>query len=177
MATVSMDILSRPRRLALAMLGVVGGLGIAASVAIGRSDTMPSWVDAICGGVTRMFATPFAGEGARPETIIKPLCCQPLPHVPGKAVTTALVYFPPGAYTPAHRHPGSVSAVVLKGHIRSQLQGTPAETYGATQTWFEPPGTLHLFAENPSATEDAELLATFVADENCGPLTIPEPRS
>lgn len=163
-----------PSRRALGALAIVGAL-FAASIAMTKDKDSIPWVDAICGGVTRMFSTPFAGADARPQTTIKPLSCEPLPHVPGKAITTALVYFPPNAYTPAHRHPGSVTAVVLKGRIRSQMQGTPPQEYAVSQTWFEAPRTLHLFAENPSTTEDAEILATFVADENCGPLTIPEP--
>jgi quercetin dioxygenase-like cupin family protein len=90
-------------------------------------------------------------------------------------LTTAIVAFPPGAYSPAHRHPGSVTAVVLKGTLRSQLAGGLVGTYKPGETWFEPPGALHLLAENASGTEAAELLAIFVADDNCGPLVIPEP--
>lgn len=41
------------------------------------------------------------------------------------------------------------------------------------QTWFEAPGAIHSFAENASATAPAELLAIFVAEDDCGPLTIP----
>jgi quercetin dioxygenase-like cupin family protein len=111
---------------------------------------------------------------ARPGTTVKPLSCERLPNVPGKSITTALVEFPPNAYTPRHRHPGSVTAFVLKGTLRSQLEGSPAGTYTAGQTWFEPPGTVHLFAENASVTEPAELLAIFIADDDCGPLTIPD---
>ncbi len=113
--------------------------------------------------------------GARPSSIVKPLSCEPLADIPGKAVTTVVVTYPPNAYTPAHRHPGTVTAYVLKGTVRSQLGGGAPMLYRAGETWFEPPGTLHVFAENPSATEPAELLAIFVADENCGPLLIPEP--
>jgi quercetin dioxygenase-like cupin family protein len=90
-------------------------------------------------------------------------------------LTTAIVEFPPGAYSPKHRHPGSVTAFVLKGILRSQLAGGPIGTYKPGETWFEPPGVLHLFAENASGTEPAELLAIFVADDNCGPLVIYEP--
>ncbi|TWB09546.1 quercetin dioxygenase-like cupin family protein [Rhizobium sp. ERR 1071] len=110
----------------------------------------------------------------RPQTTVKPISCEPLPNVPGKSITVAVVDYPPDAYTPRHRHPGSVSAFVLKGTLRSQLDGGPAGTYRAGETWFEPPGTLHLFAENISKTEPAELLATFVADSDCGPLVIPD---
>jgi quercetin dioxygenase-like cupin family protein len=90
-------------------------------------------------------------------------------------LTTAIVEFPPGTYSPKHRHPGSVTAFVLKGIVRSQLAGGPIKIYKPGQTWFEPPGVLHLFAENTSGTEPAELLAIFVANDNCGPLVIYEP--
>ena len=112
--------------------------------------------------------------GARPKTVVTPISCEKLPNVPGKSITTVIVEFPPNGFTPRHRHPGSVSAFVLKGTLRSQLEGGPAGTYTQGQTWFEPPGTVHLFAENASTTEPAELLATFVADDDCGTLTIPD---
>ncbi len=111
---------------------------------------------------------------ARPNTVIRPVSCEKLPNVPGKSITTVVVEFPPNGFTPRHRHPGSVSAFVLKGALRSQLEGSPAGTYTRGQTWFEPPGAVHLFAENASTTEPAELLATFIADDDCGPLTIPD---
>ena len=115
-----------------------------------------------------------AAAGARPKTVVTPVSCERLPNVPGKSITTVIVAFPPNGFTPRHRHPGSVRAFVLKGTLRSQLEGGPAGTYTQGQTWFEPPGTVHLFAENASATEPAELLATFIADDDCGPLTIPD---
>jgi quercetin dioxygenase-like cupin family protein len=87
-----------------------------------------------------------------------------------------MVVFPPDGYTPAHRHPGSVTAYVLKGAVRSRLEGGPAITYRKGESWFEPAGILHLYAENASATETAEILTFFVTDENCGPLVIPEPQ-
>ncbi|WP_256676017.1 hypothetical protein [Pseudomonas sp. SCB32] len=55
------------------------------------------------------------------------------------------------------------------------MQGLPARTYGAGETWFEPNGELHLFAENSSPSEPARLLAVIISDEHCGPLVIPEP--
>jgi quercetin dioxygenase-like cupin family protein len=115
-----------------------------------------------------------SGAESRPATAVKPVSCEPLPHVPGKVITTAVVTFPPNAHSPAHRHPGSVTAFVLKGAIRTQLEGGKPMTYEARGTWFEPPGILHLYAENASATEPAELLAVFVADDNCGPLVVYE---
>ena len=113
-----------------------------------------------------------ATAAGRPVTEIKPISCTPLPDIPGKAVTVAVVDFPPDAYTPRHYHPGNVTAFVLKGTLKSQLAGEPPMTYTVGQSWFEPKGAIHLFAENASKTEPASLLAMFVADENCGPLTV-----
>ena len=60
---------------------------------------------------------------------------------------------------------GSVTAYVTKGEIRSQLAGGPVETFGVGQSFFEPPGAVHLVSANASTTEPAELIAIFVADE------------
>jgi quercetin dioxygenase-like cupin family protein len=126
-------------------------------------------------GMGHMMAGATSADMAgRPATTVTPISCQKLPNAPGKSLTLALVDFQPDGYTPRHRHPGSVAAFVIKGTLRSQLEGQPAETYTAGQSWFEPPGTIHLFAENASKTEPAEILATFVADDDCGPLTIPD---
>ena len=126
---------------------------------------------------THMAGTDADGgspAAARPQTIVRLIACEPLPDVPGKKVTTVIVDFPPHAYTPAHRHPGSVQAYVLHGTLRSQLAGGAAITYRAGETWFEPAGVVHRFAENPTA-EPAQLLALFVTDEDCGPLVVMEP--
>jgi len=114
-------------------------------------------------------------QAGRPATTVKEVSCQALPDAPGKSITTDIVFFPPDGFTPTHHHPGSVTAFVLKGVIRSQLSGGSVATYGIGQTWFEPSGTTHVFAENASMAEAAELLAIFVADSNCGPLSIPGP--
>jgi quercetin dioxygenase-like cupin family protein len=151
--------------LAAAVLALLG----LAAVQEGR----PAMVgDAPSGHAHMMGADAGAGAPARPATTVKPPSCEKLPNVPGHSITTALVEFPPNAYTPRHRHPGSVTAFVLSGTLRSQLEGGPVGTFAKGQTWFEPPGAVHLFAENASATEPAQLLAIFVAEDDCGPLTI-----
>lgn len=136
------------------------------------------FVDDICSAVSRpMFASAPAPEGsaaaARPQTSSRVISCEALPNVPGKSVTTVIVDFPPMAYSPAHRHPGSVTAIVLEGTVRSQLAGSPVSDYRSGETFFEPPRTLHLFAENPDPVKPAKLVAVFVTEENCGPLLLP----
>ena len=145
--------------------GLIGVLGLCtlACLALVEARVLPPVL---------MASGTATGAMVRPKTNVTVISCERLPNVPGKSITTALVAFPPDAFTPRHRHPGSVTAYVLKGSVRSQLMGGPAETFAAGQTWFEPPGTIHLFAENASATEPAELLAIFVADDDCGPLTV-----
>ncbi|WP_407158278.1 cupin domain-containing protein [Bradyrhizobium sp. STM 3557] len=88
-----------------------------------------------------------------------------LPNVPGKRVTVVRVSYGPGGFTPPHRHGGSVTAYITKGEIRSQLRGGPVETFVVGQTFFEPPGAIHLVSANASNTEPAELIAVVVADE------------
>ncbi|RAZ91922.1 cupin domain-containing protein [Mesorhizobium hawassense] len=134
-----------------------------------RAINAPGGMDA---HVHVMAADAGEGAAARPTTVVKPLSCEKLPNVPGHSITTALVEFPPNAYTPRHRHPGSVTAFVIKGALRSQMEGGPAVAYTEGQTWFEAPGAIHAFAENASVTAPAELLAIFVAEDDCGPLTI-----
>ena len=144
----------------------------------GDRQEAAQWLAEVCSSVARpMFSSAQAPAGsgaeARPAVSSRVLSCEALPNVPGKSVTTVLVDFPPLAYSPAHRHPGSVTAVILEGTIRSQLGGGPVGTYKTGETFFEPPRTLHLFAENPDPVRHARLLAVFVADENCGPLVLP----
>lgn len=158
---------------------VLGSLAVAAAIALAAiAISRPSPPDVVAHRhdqhVTMTAGSGASGAIARPVTVVRVLSCNPLPNVPGKSITTALVTYPPDAFTPAHRHPGSVMAFVVSGTLRSQLNGGPIDTFRAGEAWFEPPGTLHSFAENASTTEPASLLATFVADDNCGPLVIPE---
>lgn len=88
-----------------------------------------------------------------------------LAHVAGKTVTVEIVEFPPLAFAPEHHHAGSVTVYVLAGTVRSQIAGQPAMDFHAGQSFFEPAGAVHLFAENPSATEPAKFMAIHIADD------------
>lgn len=144
-----------------------------ATLAIIPSDSMPSWLATICSTLPGAAPDQAALSAGRPATTVHPLSCEPLPNVPGKSVTTAIVDFPPRAFTGAHRHPGSVTAYVIEGVVRSQMEGTPAADYRSGQTWFEAPYALHAFAENPDPQRPAKLLAVFVTDTGCGSLVLP----
>lgn len=89
-----------------------------------------------------------------------------LPNVPGKRITVTVVSYAPGQKSGSHHHPGSVVGYVLSGAIRSENSETgPAKVYKAGESFFEPPGSIHLVSENASETEPARLLAVHVADD------------
>jgi quercetin dioxygenase-like cupin family protein len=156
----------------LAALASIVALSVLAAQQAGGSLAPPGHHHAMMDA--QMNANHSSAQSGRPATVVTPVSCQRLSNVPGKSITTALVDFPPNAYTPRHRHPGSVTAFVLKGILNSQMEGEAVGTYGVGRTWFEPPGAVHLFAENASMTEPAQLLAIFIADDDCGPLTTPD---
>jgi len=92
-----------------------------------------------------------------------PLTTQAISTDPGQSLTAVVVELAPGAKVPSHHHAGIVFAYVLEGTVRSQLDRGKVVTYHAGQSWTEPPGTEHTLTENPSHTQPARLLATFIA--------------
>ena len=157
----------RGHGLAAVSLALIGFAAVGAALGLAGTAHTP----AVSHGAVQMAAA-GGDAAARPRAQQQPIACEALPNVPGKSITTVLVSFPPNAFTPRHRHPGSVTAYVLKGTLRSQLNDGAIGTFGTGGTWFEPPGTIHSMIENPSPTEPAEIMAIFVADSDCGALTI-----
>ena len=97
---------------------------------------------------------------------VKPVLAQTLPNVPGKSLTAVIVTYAPGGKSVKHHHAGSVFVFVLSGAVQSESSATgPVKVYKAGESFFEPPGSEHLVSENASATEPANLLAVFVADD------------
>jgi quercetin dioxygenase-like cupin family protein len=150
-----------PKRLNMqpTWLSVIAGLACAVAIA----KALPVAGDAISGALGPMCAT--ASAAGSPLDKVEPVDSYPLPNVPGKRVTVVRVIYGPGGFSRPHRHAGSVTAYITKGEIRSQLAGGPAEIFKVGQSFFEPPGATHLVSANASATEPAELIAVFVADE------------
>jgi quercetin dioxygenase-like cupin family protein len=140
----------------MAMLG-----GLACAFAISRA--LPATMDAISTTIAPLCVT--SANAASSGDSIELITSQALPNVPGKRVTVVRVSYGPGGSSRPHRHAGSVTAYITKGQIRSQLGGGPVETFQVGQSFFEPPGSTHLVSANASATEPAELIAVFVADE------------
>ncbi len=136
-------------------LAVVAGL--ACALALARA--LPATINAVSEMTAPLCATNSS------QNRVDVIDSYPLPNVAGKRVTIVRVFYGPGGFTPPHRHSGSVTAYITKGQIRSQLGGGPLETFTVGQTFFEAPGSTHVVSANASATEPAELIAVFVADE------------
>jgi quercetin dioxygenase-like cupin family protein len=119
------------------------------------ANTLP-WI--FCSNSNSEATTP------RPRSLVKTLRSEPLVTARGKHVTAQLVHLPPRAFSPRHVHGGDVTAYVLNG------TGLPAADFHAGEMFYEPYGTTHVFLENPSATESADVLAITVHDEGA-PLT------
>ncbi|UCI09197.1 hypothetical protein [Mesorhizobium sp. B1-1-8] len=110
-----------PRSLApLGVTAIAAGLLGIAVVQHNRAITASGGMDA---HIHMMGADAGQGATARPTTTVKPLSCEKLPNVPGHSITTALVEFPPNAYTPRHRHPGSVTAFVIRERCARRQSG------------------------------------------------------
>ena len=103
---------------------------------------------------------------------------QSLPNVPGKSLRVVVVDYAPGGSSPAHTHAKSafIYARVLKGSIRSAVNGGPPRVYREGEAFQENPGDQHSISENASRTEPARLLATFVVDTADTELTTPAVR-
>jgi quercetin dioxygenase-like cupin family protein len=123
-------------------------------------------------GLPWIFCSTPSGSaaGPRPRPVVKTLGSEPLAGTRGKYVTTQLVHLPPAAFSPRHVHGGDLTAYVLKGVVRSEHAGLPAADFRAGEIFYEPYGTTHMFIENPSSTEGADVLAITVHEEGA-PLT------
>jgi quercetin dioxygenase-like cupin family protein len=158
MFAVSTARLDRPDFRPLVMAVVAG---LACAFALGKA--LPTMIDAASTAIAPLCAS--SAQAGSPEDKVELIGSYALPNVPGKRVTIVRVFYGPGGFTRPHRHAGSVTAYITKGEIRSQLGGGPVETFAVGQSFFEPPGSTHLVSANASATEPAELIAVFVADE------------
>ena len=155
-----------PLRLSLAVVAAI-------ACTVATAKILPAKMDAIS-----EFPLPIcAADAASGSSLnkVEVVSSHALPDMPGKRVTVVRVTYGPGGFTPPHRHGGTVTAYITKGRIRSQLQGGPVEVFDVGQSFFEPPGTIHLVSANASNTDWAELIATFVADEGVQLTTLIDP--
>ena len=153
-------------RLSVAVLATI-------ACAVAGASTLQANIDAISEQPVPICAAD-ASSGSSLDKV-EVIGSHALPDMPGKRVTVVRVTYGPGGFTPPHRHGGTVTAYITKGRIRSQLAGGPLEIFEVGQSFFEPPGAIHLVSANASTTDWAELIAVFVADEGAQLTTLIAP--
>ena len=97
----------------------------------------------------------------RPSSTVRVLRTEAVGDGSDRRVTTLLVSFPPHAFTPRHVHGGALTAYVLSGRVRSQLDDGPVAELQQGDTFHEAVGTIHSFIENPG-DEPASVIATVI---------------
>jgi quercetin dioxygenase-like cupin family protein len=102
---------------------------------------------------------------------INTLLSKDLTGSPGKELTMVTVDYLPGAVDPVHTHNAHAMVYVLEGSVVMQVEGKPAVTLTAGQTFYEQPGDVHTVARNASNTAPAKFVVFFVKDKGAPILT------
>jgi len=90
------------------------------------------------------------------------------------SATVREVTFEPGQKDLSHRHAGPVFGYVLEGEYEHALDDEPVKTYKAGETFYEPSGSLHRVAQNPSDKTKTRLLAVILYARDVKNVTVPE---
>ena len=123
-----------------------------------------------------ILALCLLGQTAHGEKVVS-LQQKDLTDLPGKEGLMVTVEIAPGESVPKHRHNSDVFVYVLSGTIVTQVQGQPAKTVHAGETFLEAPADIHLDSRNPSKTVPTRLLVFFVKDKGVPPTVYLEPHS
>ena len=93
----------------------------------------------------------------------------------GKAASATVVEvtFEPGQKDSPHRHTGPVFGYVLEGEYEHAIDDEPVKTYKAGDTFYEPSGSVHRVARNPSGKTRTRLLAVILHSRDTKKTTVP----
>ena len=127
-------------------------------------------------GVTVMFAADHDHHKAVKVTQLSQRDI--IEKLDGKAASATVVEvtFEPGQKDSPHRHTGPVFGYVLEGEYEHALDDEPVKKYKAGDTFYEPSGSVHRVARNPSKTAKMRLLAVILHPRDIKDVTIPEER-
>jgi quercetin dioxygenase-like cupin family protein len=88
--------------------------------------------------------------------------------------TVVEVTFEPGQQDMPHLHTGPVFGYVLEGEYEHALDDEPVKKYQPGETFYEPSGSVHRIARNPSNKSKTRLLAVVLHSRNTTETTIPQ---
>lgn len=99
-------------------------------------------------------------------------------NLDGKAASATVneVTFEPGQEDTPHRHAGPTFGYVLEGEYEHAIDDEPVKKYKAGDTFYEPTGSLHRVARNPSAKTRTRLVAVTLHPREIKDPTIREKR-
>ena len=94
----------------------------------------------------------------------------------GKEATATMevVTIRPGQTDSAHRHIGPVFGYVLEGEYHHALDDEPIKNFKAGETFYEPSGSVHRVAQNPSGKTQTRLLAVILHARDTKQVTVRE---
>lgn len=88
--------------------------------------------------------------------------------------TVEVVTIEPGQKDSAHRHIGPVFGYVLEGEYEHAINDEPVTTFKAGGTFYEPSGSVHRVAQNPSGITKTRLLAVILHSRDAKQVTVRE---
>jgi quercetin dioxygenase-like cupin family protein len=88
--------------------------------------------------------------------------------------TWNVVTIAPGQKDSAHGHTGPVFGYVLEGEYEHAMDDEPVKTYKAGETFYEPSGSVHRVAQNPSGKTETRLLAVILHARDTKQVTVRE---
>src|SRR3954468_12076873 len=124
-------------------------------------------------GVAVTFAAAHDHKAVKVAQLSRRDIVEKLDGKPASA-TVVEVTFQPGQKNPPHHHTGPVFGYVLEGEYEHALDDQPVKTYKAGDTFYEPSGSVHRVARNPSAKNKTRLLAVILHPRDTKETTVPE---
>ena len=88
--------------------------------------------------------------------------------------TVEVVTIGPAQKDSAHRHVGPVFGYVLEGEYEHAIDDGPIKIYKAGETFYEPSGSVHRVAHNPSRNTVTRLLAVILHPRDAKQVTVRE---
>lgn len=90
------------------------------------------------------------------------------------SATVNEVVFAPGQEDTPHRHAGPTFVYVVEGEYEHAINDEPVKKYKAGETLYEPTGSLHRVARNPSDKNQTRLVAVTLHPREVKDVTIRE---
>jgi quercetin dioxygenase-like cupin family protein len=141
--------------------------------AMDRRELLQTGLTAIAATAVRGTTAEAASQAPATSNPSRPLGAHPLTGpFEGWTGTMLEVNYAPGAVSASHQHSGPTFGYVVRGSIKWAIDGEPAKTLTAGQSFFEPLGSVHSTSANASDTEPA-VISVVIVGKTGEPLTKP----